>query len=406
MKPQTNIVKLFDQGGHGCIFYPGPSCSGGVEDKKYITKIHINDEHQENEIMISNKIKQIKRFSQYFSPIISNCKIDLAEVHNNEINKCDFIREHPADNNKYMSTKTIYVEGTTYADYLIELSKMSLPLSAMNPSNKFLQPLGDPSNKFLQPLGDPSNKFLQPLVDHPAMHHPEKHRPNKFLASNKFLALASNKFLANDFSIIIVEIYKKLIAATNKLLTQGICHYDLKTSNIIIKKQTNQPIIIDFGITMVPEEIQTDKQYKSAFYVYSTEYTPWSIDIVIISYLVQKYNLTINQSITVEDIEEIKKIINEKTEEIERISGISTAEYKQNKIAEIQKYANPPLVHPSNKFLEPLVHHPKMIVEELKKKYAGWDKYAIAIMTISIVQTYKLIIPEKILARLKSQIFI
>jgi hypothetical protein len=47
-----------------------------------------------------------------------------------------------------------------------------------------------------------------------------------------------------------------------------------------------------------------------------------------------------------------------------------------------------------------------MIVEELKKKYAGWDKYAIAIMTISIVQTYKLIIPEKILARLKSQIFI
>lgn len=340
MKLQTNIVKLFDQGGHGCIFYPGPSCSGGVEDKKYITKIHINDEHQENEIMISNKIKQIKRFSQYFSPIISNCKIDLAEVHNNEINKCDFIREHPADNNKYMSTKTIYVEGTTYADYLIELSKMSLPLSVMYPLDKAL---------------------------------------------------------ANDFSIIIVEIYKKLITATNKLLTQGICHYDLKTSNIIIKKQTNQPIIIDFGITMVPEEIQTNEQYKSAFYVYSTEYTPWSIDIVIISYLVQKYNLTINQSITVEDIEEMKKIINEKTEEIERISGISTAEYKQNKIAEIQKYA----------MNQPLVYRPaKMIVEELKKKYAGWDKYAIAIMTISIVQTYKLIIPAKILARLKSQIFI
>ena len=381
MKPQTNIVKLFDQGGHGCIFYPGPSCSGGVEDKKYITKIHMNDEHQENEIMISNKIKQIKRFLQYFSPIISNCKIDLAEVHNNEINKCDFIREHPADNNKYMSTKTIYVEGTTYADYLIELSKKArLPLIADSKDNA--------------------------------------------------LALASDKALANGFSTIIVEIYKKLIVATNKLLTQGICHYDLKTSNIIIKKQTNQPIIIDFGITMVPEEIQTTEQYKSAFYVYSTEYTPWSIDIVIISYLVQKYNLTTNQSITVEDIEEMKKIINEKTEEIERISGISIAEYKQNKIAEIQKYANSsnkflepamhpsnkflePLANPSNKFLEPLVHQPqlvhhspKMIVEELKKKYAGWDKYAIAIMTISIVQTYKLIIPAKIIARLKSQIFI
>ena len=284
-----------------------------------------------------------------------------------------------------MSTKTIYLEGTAYDDYLLELSKMSLP--AMHPSNKFLEPAMHPSNKFLEPA----------------------------------------KHLLNDFSTIIVEIYKKLIIATNKLLTQGICHYDLKTSNIIIKKQTNQPIIIDFGITIVPEEIRTNEQYKSAFYVYSTEYTPWSIDVVIISYLVQKYNLTINQSITAEDIEEMKKIINKKTEEIERISGISTAEYRQNKIAEIQKYANPPLVHPSNKFLEPamnpplvhssnkfleplvhppLVHHPKIIVEELKKKYAGWDKYAIAIMTISIVQTYKLILPAKIIARLKSQIFI
>ena len=105
MLDDSESVKLFDQGGHGCLFYPGPTCDGKIEDAKYITKIHINGNNQKNEIYISEKIKKIKRFSQYFSPIISSCEIDLAEVDDKEIKKCDFIRENP-NNTTRVSCRT------------------------------------------------------------------------------------------------------------------------------------------------------------------------------------------------------------------------------------------------------------------------------------------------------------
>ena len=306
-------VKLFDQGGHGCLFYPGPTCDGKIEDAKYITKIHINGNNQKNEIYVSEKIKKIKRFSQYFSPIISNCEIDLAEVDDKEIKKCDFIRENPNATRKYMSTKTIYVPGTSYSKYLEK--------------------------------------------DHS--------------------------------TAIVVEIYKKLLVAIKKLLQQGICHYDLKTSNVIIKSTTNQPIIIDFGITIVPDEVKTDRQYKDAFYVYSADYHPWPIDIVIISYFVQKYNLTINPKVAETDVDEMKKIIDIKVMELEILYSKPMDKYKERRMTEVRQY---------------LGMSCKEVVDGLKRQYENWDKYSVAIMTQQIAQKYDIIFSQKIQKQIESQI--
>jgi serine/threonine protein kinase len=308
-------VKLYDQGGHGCLFYPGPTCDGKIEDAKYITKIHMSNTNQKNEIYVSEKIKKIKRFSQYFSPIISSCEIDLAEVDDKEIKKCDFIRENPRQNasGKYMSTKTIYVPGISYAKYLKK--------------------------------------------DHSTS--------------------------------IVVEIYKKLLVAVKKLLQQGIYHYDIKTSNVIIKSTTNQPIVIDFGITMVPDEVNTDQQYKDAFYVYSTDYNPWPIDVIIISYLVQKYNLTINPKVAETDVDEMKKIIDIKVIELEMLYSKPLDKYKERRMTEVIQY---------------LGMSCKEVVDVLKQQYINWDKYSVAIMTQQIAQKYDIIFPHKIQKQIESQI--
>ena len=307
-------VKLFDQGGHGCLFYPGPTCDGKIEDAKYITKIHISGNNQKNEIYISEKIKKIKRFPQYFSPIISSCEIDLAEVDDKEIKKCDFIRENPNNTTrKYMSTKTIYVPGTSYSKYLEK--------------------------------------------DHS--------------------------------TAIVVEIYKKLLVAMKKLFQQGICHYDIKTSNVIIKSTTNQPIVIDFGITIVPDEIKTDRQYKDAFYVYSADYYPWPIDVIIISYFVQKYNLTINPKVAETDVDEMKKIIDIKVMELEILYSKPLDKYKERRMTEVGQY---------------LGRSCKEVVDGLKRQYENWDKYSVAIMTQQIAQKYDIIFPQKIQKQIESQI--
>jgi serine/threonine protein kinase len=320
MKPQETI-RLFNQGGHGCLFHPGPSCQGGMEDKKYLTKIHLDDEKQQNEIAISNKIKKIKRFANYFSPIISHCKLDLAEISETEINKCDFIRENPYKRKNYMTTKTFFIKGKDYSDYLKE--------------------------------NDHSPQFV-------------------------------------------VEIYNKLILIINKLATQGISHFDLKTSNLIIKLDTLQPIVIDFGISIIIDDIKTEKQYKDAFYIYSTDYLPWSIDIVVMSYLVQKYN-TFESLVTEMDIQEIQKIIYIKTNEIAAIIdntqngnvGNEINEYRITKYQHFKLYMGKKI---------------RLVVEELKAHYKEWDIYSIAIMTASIAQNYGITLKPKIREKMIRQI--
>ena len=172
------------------------------------------------------------------------------------------------------------------------------------------------------------------------------------------------------------------------MAAQGICHFDLKTSNLIIKLDTLQPIVIDFGISIIIDEVKTEKQYKDAFYIYSTDYLPWSIDIVVMSYLVQKYS-TFDSLITEMDIQEIKKIINIKTDEIAAIIDVQTMEYRMTKYQQFTTYRNKKV---------------REVVEELKGHYKEWDIYSIAIMTASVAQNYGITLKPKIREKIIRQI--
>jgi hypothetical protein len=148
--------------------------------------------------------------------------------------------------------------------------------------------------------------------------------------------------------------------------------------------------VIDFGISIIINDVKTEKQYKDAFYIYSTDYLPWSIDIVVMSYLVQKYS-TFESLVTEMDIQEIKKIINIKTDEIAAIIDVQTTEYR---IAKYQK---------ATTYIGKKVRE---VVEELKSHYKEWDIYSIAIMTASIAQNYGIALKPKIKEKMIRQILI
>jgi len=64
-------------GSYGCIYYPGMDCNGNM--KTHVSKI-VNTKYSQREIDISNKIKQIPNYKDYFVPIETSCSIQSTKV--------------------------------------------------------------------------------------------------------------------------------------------------------------------------------------------------------------------------------------------------------------------------------------------------------------------------------------
>ena len=98
-----------------------------------------------------------------------------------------------------------------------------------------------------------------------------------------FLSLPENE---NIITKKIYNTYYYLLKSLEKLSQTGIIHYDIKEKNIMYDINNHSPIIIDFGLSFIannlPLEQQGDAFYTDDFYPY------WCIDIVILSYVTQK----------------------------------------------------------------------------------------------------------------------
>ena len=119
----SNRNKKISEGAYGCIFKPGYQCNGKVIDSdKYITKIQRKAETSNKEADISELVRKINHYADFFSPIIEEpCAIDLATVEDDEIKKCGFIANQ--DNTSYESNKIKYVGKRTISEELAYLFK-------------------------------------------------------------------------------------------------------------------------------------------------------------------------------------------------------------------------------------------------------------------------------------------
>lgn len=88
---------VISKGSYGCIFKPAILCSSGKnsKSKKYISKLMLNEPFfNEREMRISELIKQIPNYSKRFSPILSLCDIEIKNIKDKDIKKCDDIVKH------------------------------------------------------------------------------------------------------------------------------------------------------------------------------------------------------------------------------------------------------------------------------------------------------------------------
>jgi serine/threonine protein kinase len=181
------------------------------------------------------------------------------------------------------------------------------------------------------------------------------------------------KILSNDkFIYIFIENHIILLEALEKLISAQIIHYDLKENNVMIQDTDKRPIIIDFGLS-----IDVTKPMENFFYSYYTEYAPWCIDIVFLSYMVNEVGKDWQTTIITSN--NIKNIINEFFEN----NPINVKLLIQDE----RNIWKTKLVNYFNKF----VNKPwKTLYDELVKYCFTWDNYSINVMYLFLFHDLEL----------------
>ena len=107
-------IKLLNQGTFGCVFRPNIGCDSKIGNSAFISKVQREKSVSNRETEISEKIKKIKHYNEYFAPILNTCKISLAKISDNEIKKCEFIKKKAP----MFANKMRYVGNKTLMEYL------------------------------------------------------------------------------------------------------------------------------------------------------------------------------------------------------------------------------------------------------------------------------------------------
>jgi hypothetical protein len=130
----------------------------------------------------------------------------------------------------------------------------------------------------------------------------------------------------------------------------------------MIQDKDNRPIIIDFGLSM-----DTTKPMENYFYSYYTEYAPWCIDTVFLSYMVNKVDKDLQTAIITSN--NIKTIINEYFEKNPINTKLLIPDERNKWKTKLENYFNQ------------FVNKPwKILYDELVKYCFTWDNYSIIVM--------------------------
>jgi hypothetical protein len=112
------MSKLLNQGGFGCIFYPGMNCNGNVlTNKKYASKLQQDNFSSHNEYKVGSIIKKLPLYSYNFVPVLNMCNINVAEIDKKNIEDCKIVKSNK--DKKFVVMKLNYIEKFDFYNYLI-----------------------------------------------------------------------------------------------------------------------------------------------------------------------------------------------------------------------------------------------------------------------------------------------
>ena len=224
-------AELVNQGAYGCLYHPGIECSGKtMDDRRYATKLVVQDEVAENEVAVGDIVKGIVNYRVNFVPVIDTCIVNLEKVHRRNphaLNKCDIVPKKEKEKEKGMKK------------------------GSKNDKDKFML-------------------MKMPYID-------------SLYFYEYISAMGNNK---KKIISCIFDTYSYLIESIQRLVENEVVHYDLKMQNILMNLKTDTPIIIDFGLSIPIKRLsEGDRFWATYFYKYSPEYYVWPLEAHVINFL-------------------------------------------------------------------------------------------------------------------------
>jgi serine/threonine protein kinase len=280
------MSKLIDQGGFGCVFYPGFNCKSDFKktDNKLVSKLQMNTFNARNEIYIGSLIQKISNYQLYYLPVISSCNITMASISQDIIDKCDIIEK---GNDKYKILELPYLQNISF-DTLFSDSTRSI--------------------------------------------------------RHLFLTF--------------IETYKYVAIAIGNLIDNNIVHFDIKEQNILYSTKYENPILIDFGLSIPINKI-SNSNLKDYFYIYAPDYYLWPLEVHIINYILYEGKLTTDS---------IKRTVDIYIKNNSAFNGLSD-EFRE-------KYATASI----NYFSKFIKLDSATIIIQLLNFFKTWDLYSLSIM--------------------------
>lgn len=165
--------------------------------------------------------------------------------------------------------------------------------------------------------------------------------------------------------LLLYQTYKYLLNALKLLQEKSIVHYDLKLDNLLFVKSTNQPRIIDYGIS-IPMDDVTQKNMKDYFYVFAPEYYIWCIEINMINYFIHEKRNTLT--------EREMKIVVDLT-----IHNNPILQLKKNEI--VEEYRKKAYDY----YKQFIGMDSQSIIKKLKEHYKSWDNYSLSVLLTSLI---------------------
>ena len=173
--------------------------------------------------------------------------------------------------------------------------------------------------------------------------------------------------------------YIFLLNGIDKLIAAKIVHNDIKSGNILFDRLTENPIIIDFGLSfevsqksgLLPVKNFDEKNLYKYFYIYAPDYYLWAPEIHLINYLlhVSRYIDKDTLKIIVNDIVDKNKIFQN------YFSKSFTASYKKGIARGVYSYL-------LNKHSKPI----DLINALIKDGWYTWDNFSLSIFYIKFIR--------------------
>ena len=108
---------LLSEGGFGCIYHPALNCNGKeTEDLNFVSKIQKNNKSAKNEINISNILKTVNGYKNYFRLVNNSCGVDIGKMETNNKNQCGILKN---TDEKFILMKMHYIEGELFINHLV-----------------------------------------------------------------------------------------------------------------------------------------------------------------------------------------------------------------------------------------------------------------------------------------------